>query len=179
MGRGNVCVSQPYEGLYYIDNEHFRSYVRENPGYESEVRLQCDLDYDEMTGGEWHEDYTLSEVELDDILECCIEELKAKFKSFVRTGPSEWISRTRRAILENKLFYVCVEDNEWSVAVELIQKETPYGESWMENLQSRHFQRYLDGIRDSLLERLPEIGTYAGAWTSGRIRKEDKSEKVY
>lgn len=28
--------------------------------------------------------------------------------------------------MESKLFYVAVQDNEWSLAVELIQKEPPY-----------------------------------------------------
>ena len=45
------------------------------------------------------------------------------FPSFSRTGADVWIDRTRRAILENTLFCVAVEDNEWSVAVELLQEE--------------------------------------------------------
>lgn len=27
MGRGNVCVTGPYEGLYYIDNDHVHVYA--------------------------------------------------------------------------------------------------------------------------------------------------------
>lgn len=29
MGRGNVSVSGRYEGLYYIDNDHFHVYRRD------------------------------------------------------------------------------------------------------------------------------------------------------
>ena len=32
MGRGNVCVAGPHEGLYYIDNDHFHVYRRDEPG---------------------------------------------------------------------------------------------------------------------------------------------------
>ena len=31
MGRGNVCVTGKYEGLYYIDNDHFHVYRRDEP----------------------------------------------------------------------------------------------------------------------------------------------------
>ena len=32
MGRGNVCVTGPYEGLYYIDNDYVSIYFREDGG---------------------------------------------------------------------------------------------------------------------------------------------------
>ena len=40
-------------------------------------------------------------------------------------------------------------------------------------LQKRHYQKYLDGIRDSLLKVLPSIGVYKGAWTSGVLTNKD------
>lgn len=46
MGRGNVCVNGPYEGLYYIDNDHIHVYRRDDPfSDEPETRLMGELDY--------------------------------------------------------------------------------------------------------------------------------------
>lgn len=54
MGRGNVCVTGPYEGLYYIDNDHVHVYRRDDPfSDEPETRLMGELDYGELTGGDW------------------------------------------------------------------------------------------------------------------------------
>lgn len=39
--------------------------------------------------------------------------------------------------------------------------------------------QYLEGMKKCLLNRLPSIGIYTGAWTSGRITKEEfESEDV-
>lgn len=32
MGRGNVCVTGSYEGLFYIDNDDLRVYRKDGPG---------------------------------------------------------------------------------------------------------------------------------------------------
>ena len=180
MGRGNVSVSGRYEGLYYIDNDHFHVYRRDEPGAECpETRLMGDLSYDELTGSEWLYDEWGTGEEEDDILECFISSFVRMFPSFKRPMKETWIKNgswgplSRRVILESKLFYIAVEDNEWSLAVELVQKEEPWGLPWMENLQKRLYQKYLDGMKKALLNRLPGIGTYSGAWTSGRIKREE------
>lgn len=82
--------------------------------------------------------------------------------------------RSRRVILESKLFYIAVEDNEWSLAVELLQKEDPYDDH-LSGLQGRHYLKYLDGMKRCLLDRLPSIGTRKGAWMSGTITREEVS----
>lgn len=54
MGRGNVCVTGPYEGLYYIDNNSFHVYRRDDPCAEyPETRLMGSLNYDELSGDGW------------------------------------------------------------------------------------------------------------------------------
>ena len=133
MGRGNVCVAGPHEGLYYIDNDHFHVYRRDEPGVEyPETRLMGDLSYDELTGNEWLYDEWGTGEEEDDILECFISSFVRMFPSFERPMLDKWLTepgfggRSRRVILESKLFYIAVEDNEWSLAVELLQKEDPY-----------------------------------------------------
>lgn len=132
MGRGNVSVSGPYEGLYYIDNDHIHAYRRDDPlSDEPETRLMGELDYGELTGGDWlYDDWGTGEEE-DDILECFMDSFGRMFPSFSRVHGDQWIRDgaygdvNRRVIMESKLFYVAVQDNEWSLAVELIQKEPP------------------------------------------------------
>lgn len=85
------------------------------------------------------------------------------------------LGNERRVILENELFYICVEDNEWSLAVELVQKDS-YSDcesAWMAGLQKRRYREYLDSMKKALLARLPSIGIRTGAWTSGTITREE------
>ena len=166
MGRGNVCVTGKYEGLYYIDRDYTDVYRRsdEVSDDEFETRLLGELSYDELTGGDW----------LYDVLECFTEGFTRMFPSFKRVEKDKWHDRSIRIILESELFYVGVEDNEWSVAVKLLQKEDPY-DNHLEGLQKRRYQQYLDGMKKVLLERLPSIGTYSGAWTSGRITRDSEN----
>ncbi len=180
MGRGNVCVTGKHEGLYYIDNDHFHVYRRDEPDSDDEfqTRLLRDLSYEELTGGEWHLDEWETEDEKDDILECFIESFTMMFRSFERPAKETWLTepgfggRSRRVLLESKLFNIALENNEWSLAVELLQKEDPYDDH-LSGLQGRHYMKYLDGIKRCLLEFLPSIGTYGGPWTSGRITREE------
>ena len=118
--------------------------------------------------------------EEDDILECFMDSFGRMFPSFSRVHGDQWIRDgaygdvNRRVIMESKLFYVAVQDNEWSLAVELIQKEPPYDDH-LGGLQARHYQRYLDGMKTCLLERLPSICIRTGPWTSERITREEAS----
>ena len=86
-----------------------------------------------------------------------------------------WLGNERRVILENELFYICVEDNEWSLAVELVQKDgySDCQSAWLAGLQKRRYREYLDSMKKALLARLPSIGIRTGAWTSGTITREE------
>ena len=176
MGRGNCCVFGKYEGLYFIDSDDIHVYCRasRDTGEPPELRLLRDLNFSSLSDGTWiyHEMATC--VEEEDILSCFMEDFLQMFLSFRRVAPEQWISRSQRVILENALFYICLEDNQWSLAVELIQKEAPWGRSY-EALQARHYRQYLLGMQACLLNRLPSIGIYTGPWTSGVLRKEEQS----
>ncbi len=179
MGCGNVCTLGQHEGLFFIDNDDFHVYRRDDPyDEEPETRLQRDLDYGELTGDDWYFDEIGTEEEQDDIESCFKQSFMSMFPSFRECQNDQWLKGnsghfTRRAILENSLFYICIEDNQWSVAVELVQKEEPWDLPWMQALQSRFRDKYMDGMKKCLLDRLPSIGTYTGAWTSGILRRED------
>ena len=59
--------------------------------------------------------------------------MKKKFKSFVSTGDDFG------TIMENSLFEIIIEDNEWSYAIKLIQKEDDW-DNHLEGLQKKHYQ---------------------------------------
>lgn len=176
MGRGNVCVTGPYEGLFYIDNDDLLIY-RHRYAVElsdDEKRFLRDIDVSEMLYWEYSE--IDSDCFMDGVEEQFIESMQSRFKSFYRRY--DFFVGDARVCLENELFYVAFEDNQWSMAVKLLQKE-----HWCYDyagLQKQHYQRYLDGIRDALFEQFETLGTYTGAWTSGTInRKEFQHGKVH
>lgn len=168
MGRGNCCVRGDYEGLFYVDNDFLHVY--ENDEEESDSVLLGDLSYEELTGGDWSYSEILTDLLYEDSLANFIQRIQRKFKSF--RACDKWVSREEHAILENALFYIVTEDNEWSVAFKLLQKEDPYDDH-LSGLQKRHFQLYLDGMRDALFEDFPALGIYSGAWTHKVIKRED------
>ena len=174
MGRGNCCVHGPYEGLYFIDNEDLHVYRSSDSGTDGdpEARLLRELDYEELTDGHWLYDDLRTEDATKALLDCFADDLMNVFPSFRRIPAGYWISHDRRAILENQLFYICIEDNQWSLAIELIQKELSDGTAWSA-LQARHHRRYLDGMKRCLLRYLPSIGIYNGPWTSRFIKREE------
>lgn len=184
MGRGNVCVSGKYEGLYYIDNADIHVYRRDDPfdDYPQTV-LMKELSSADLNTGAWvYDEYGTMEEE-GDILECFMDSFRQMFPSFQRVQKDRWIRNgwygdfCRRVIMENGLFYIAVEDNEWSLAVELLQKGNTYEDGHLSEdgrlskLQAKHFRRYLDGVKSCLLERVPSIGTRTGAWTHGIIKR--------
>ena len=172
MGRGNCCTFREHEGLFYVDKDFLDAYSRyidEDDAWES--RLKGELDFTELTDPAWGYDETESQYNLDAAISNFKSRIMARFKSF---RPCDtWVKyREAHAILENSLFYIAVEDNEWSWAFELIQKEDPYDDH-LSGLLAKHCQRYLDGIRDALFEDFESLGTYGCAWTHGTIHRED------
>lgn len=166
MGKGNVCVFGKYEGLYYVDRDYIDCYISNeaNKDGEYENKMLGDMNMEDFQNYEY--DSVLSEMYYDDFLQEFTAKMEKKFNSFVSTG------KDYGTVMENNLFEIEVEDNEWSYAVKLIQKEDDY-DNHLEGLQKKHYQNYLDGIKSILLELFPSIGCYGGAWTHGTITRED------
>ena len=167
MGAGNVCVFGKCEGLYYVDNGLLDIYSREDENGEKESRLLKDV---ECGDTEFEYDECESLFNREDFNWQFAERMRARFPSFELVD--KWISRYRKAILENDLFYVVYEDNQWSLAIELIMKEGEYGGEEKVGLQMGLYQKYLKGIEEILLDMHGTVGTYRGAWTSGTITRE-------
>ena len=177
MGRGNVCVTGSYEGLFYIDNDDLRVWRKDGPdGKEPEIRMTADISLDELVADDWYVDEIESSYKEEDVLRCFCAELRKLCPSFQPAANSNvWLGNERRVILENELFYICVEDNEWSLAVELVQKDgySDCQSAWLAGLQKRRYREYLDSMKKALLARLPSIGVRTGPWTHGTITREE------
>lgn len=167
MGRGNICPDGKYEGVVYVDYDNVLCYTKKD---DSEQRLLKDISYEEMPEFEFDDD--ASQLLLDEYRTNLVNEMMRRYPSFEEPNQT-WMPNHRngKVILENKLFYIIVEDNEWAEAVELIQKESEYGDVDLSGLQKQHYRHYLDAIQDILLEQFGEVGIYTGPWTSGKITK--------
>ena len=168
MGKGNVCVHNEYEGLFYIDNDNLDFYRKANDDSdEPELRSRRELSFEDIAENRWVYDQDESETNWEDVKTNFQYAVAKRFLSFTPCKERIGRSRDRLAILENNLFYIAVEDNQWSQAVLLIQKD----DKCLTGLQKRHYQNYLDGIRDALFEQFESLGIYGGAWTSGTIHR--------
>lgn len=165
MGRGNVCVFGDYEGLYYVDRGYIDCYIAKetNEDGEYEEKMYCDMEMDDF--GNYDYDEFLSQIYYEDFIQEFTSMMEKKFKSFVSTG------KDFGTLMENNLFEIEIEDNQWSYAVKLVQKECWY-DNHLEGLQKKHYENYLNGIKNILLELFPSIGCYGGAWTHGTITRE-------
>lgn len=161
MGRGNECIDGKYEGLYYVDKDYLDVYYNKKTK-KSVLRKELSC-----------QDYDYSYIDIDNSND--------NYKDFVLNLKSDLIERFKSlddctdihgTILENGLFTIEIVDNQWSYAIKLLQKEDEYYNNGnIENLQKKHYQNYLNGIRDCLFNQIDEIGTYCGPYTHGTIEK--------
>lgn len=167
MGRGNCCVFGKYEGLFYVDNDDL--WIYHHKDNTDETKLLKDVPYGELDTI-WQYDEIESDLTYQEFIDQFTDDMIARFPSF--ESCDEWMKSKRdlHIRLKNKLFYVCTEDNEWSIAVELIQID----DDRLAGLQAGLYQKYLDGIRDCLFNQFQSLGTYGCAWTSGTIYREPK-----
>lgn len=166
MGRGNICTKGDFEGLYFVDREYLDMYSHKQDTnnilylhdiYHSNVSLS-DFDYDEFS----------SQSNFEYFIETFKTDFMSRFKSFTNNENNYF-----GTILESELFEVVIRDNEWSYAVCLIQKEETYYDNYNKaNLQKKHYQTYLNGIKECLFNQFEEIGKYNGPWTHSTIKRE-------
>lgn len=167
MGRGNCRTTGECEGLYYVDNDYLWMYCHKDEP--DDTRLLKDVPYGEMDKI-WLFDEDATMAQNNDFRECFFGAIHRRFPSFYTCD--KWVGwrNERTAVMENRLFYICIENNEGSLAIELIQKDDVGS---LCGLQYGLYQKFLDGIRDALFEQFETLGVYAGAWTHGTIRRKD------
>lgn len=92
-----------------------------------------------------------------------MHQISTRYPSFWKTDI--WIRRDSHVLLENRLFYIGLADNENSIVIFLSSKD----ESSTEGLARRHFSMYKKGILDILLKLFGEVCLPTGSWTSRKI----------
>ena len=153
MGRGNVCVFNEYEYLYFIPMSEFE-----------EKMYNFDTDEFIEDSEDEFKDYLY-----DDFKDNLYSYFTEKYKSF-KKPQKKWLDREDMVIAENDLYYLTLSDNEWSIAVKLLQKEYNYYESYnIENLQKKHIENYKNGLLEVLFDICSEVYAYNGPWTSRKI----------
>lgn len=175
MGRGNVCVNGEYETLYYIDNDDLHVYRYngdEDVDEDLEVKMYGEVSLEEIQNSIYVYDEIQTELMWNEVEQNLCDGMKKLFPSFTDCDKFEEYHHRRsdaQPLLENNLFYIAVEDNQWSMAVKLLQKEHPYFS--LEGLQRKHYQSYKEGLKAVLFTMFDTLGVYGGAWTSGRIHR--------
>lgn len=164
MGRGNIRIYGEYEGLWYVDRDYLDCYISKfaNDDGDCESKMLGDMSSKDFADFDY--DYDLSEIYYEDFLHEFVSLMGKKFSSFNSTG------NYFGTIMENSLFEIQIKDNEWSYAVCLIQKENDY-DNYLGGLQKKHYQNYLNGMKEILLNMFPEIGCYVGIWTHGTVKR--------
>ena len=64
------------------------------------------------------------------------------------------------------------DDTVWKLAEYSTEEKAEKAMKTLRTEYERHYQTYLDGMKEILFELYEELGTYSGAWTSGTIRRE-------
>lgn len=179
MGKGNVGCFGKYETQYYIDNGDYHMYIRYDENLDEYIEArERDIDFNDASSTAWSFSPALTDDQFNQILEGFKTRFKEALPSFDDCPENTYLPdnagrMNRHAIMENQLFYIALEDNEWSTAVEIIQKTGPYGDDSLVGLQAGHFDTVNRTLKECLLEEVPQIHTRNGAWMSGTIKRED------
>lgn len=107
-----------------------------------------------------------SQYRYDRFKEKFCEEMQTRCKS-LQPGVSgkKFINTTKqKLILENKLFRIVFENNQWSIAVKLLRKDDAN-----QGIAQQTFETFLQHTKDALLMQMPEIYVRNGSWGTTRV----------
>ena len=162
MKQGN-CNVQPNETLFYVAWDDIALY--ENKTNKTDIRLR-----QEIPQGE-EDNYAYSQISSQDNFENFKTWFLARMqKQFKSMHPCDyWLGRSKHVILENKLFMIALEDNDWSLAIELLRigRKQPN----LKGLQNQMFQNFVNGLRNNLLTYFPVIYIRTGNYLAQPVTK--------
>lgn len=161
--KANISVNYN-EGLFYVDYKNIHMYQEKtNPNH-----IISGIELDKTNP----DNYEFSE----ELMQLCYEWFRTKltqslcnrFPSMIAAGPDEFKDKrqTKRILAYNELFEIIVEDNDWSLAVEL--KQIAKGNK---GLQTQMFPSFLEGLRQSLFEQFDTLYVRTGSWSTEKITK--------
>lgn len=162
MGAGNVNVSLN-DGLFYVHYDSVNVY--KNKRDKSIICQRKDI-----TRGQEKDfvfDMGLSQQNYDVWLEAFRQKLMKRYPSYRRVD--RYTKRDQRIVLENDMFFVAIEDNEWGFAVELIARtKYPYPQ-----FQKHLFPHFFKGMKETLLSLTETIYIRSGSWTTQAVTKDN------
>ena len=115
-------------------------------------------------------DDTLTQARFDSFKKQFVKKMQDKFKSL---KPHDITTKGKHQLLMNDMFIIAFEDNDWSVAVELL--ENPKSKN--PNLRPNLFPNFQKGMRDILLDLVGEIHIRTGSWSTQKMTKADAAAK--
>lgn len=157
----NVSVNYN-EGLYYVDyKDIFMYHEIKNP---SNISTESKIPAGHESEYEYDPDMTQANYEA--FRKKLTNYMTSNFPSMQAAKPDTFSDRAKkkRIIAQNKLFEIILEDNVWSVAVEL--KWIKKGKT---GLQTQMFPSFLAGLRKGLFEQLDTIYIRDGSWSASPI----------
>ena len=153
----NVSVNPDREALFYVDYSHMDVYVNVNDS--NDVKTNNDPAI-AQNPDVYRFDDTLTQARFDSFKKQFVKKMQDKFKSL---KPHDI----------NDMFIIAFEDNDWSVAVELL--ENPKSKN--PNLRPNLFPNFQKGMRDILLDLVGEIHIRTGSWSTQKMTKADAAAK--
>lgn len=173
IGRKSNCTASTLDAVFFVDYEHLSLYREINN--KDNIMLGCNIQPDERNAYEYDQD--LSQKAYDDFKEKLIAGYQRYYKSMQVIDEYNNKLKKQHYILTNKQFRICIEDNEWAIAVHLLHNDDYTKPSYQEAL----FQTYKNHLRDVLLDLIEPIYIRTGSYATEPITKEiaakmDKAE---
>lgn len=163
MSGGNVNVSLN-DGLYYVHYDAINLYKsKKNP---DDVRQRKDIP--SYQASQFVLDLDLSQAKYNLWLQTFRNAMQKRYKSYRLVDRYE--HRGQRVVLENDMFKVAIEDNDWSFAVELISRPKYRYVDFQKHL----FNHFFKGMREILLSTVDTIYIRSGSWTAEPFTKDDQ-----
>lgn len=159
----NVSVNPDREAVFYVDYSKMDVYVNVNDSNDVKTNNDPAIAQNPDT---YRFDDTLTQARFDSFKKQFIKKMQDKFKSL---KPQDVTAKGKRHLLMNDMFIIAFEDNDWSVAVELL--ENPKSKN--PNLRPNLFPNFKKGMRDILLDLVDEIHVRTGSWSTQKMTKAD------
>lgn len=147
-------------GLFYIDYKDIFHYNKPN---ESDFLKEKEINPADLENYEFNQ--TISQAYYDKCLDKISTYLADKFDSISKVDERE---KKKHIIAKNHLFEIAIEDNNWSVAIQLLPiKKANKG------LQKQMYYAFLHGLRNALFEEFDTLYVRNGSWSQIPITKND------
>lgn len=159
----NVSVNPDKEALFYVDYSCMDVYVNVNNSNDVKTNNDPVIAQNPDT---YQFDETLTQARFDSFKKQFIKKMQDKFTSLKSYDATV---KGKHQLLINDEFIIAFEDNDWSVAVELL--ENPKSKN--PDLRTNLFPNFKKGMRDILLDLVDEIHVRTGSWSTQTMTKAD------